>query len=65
MKNVLFKSFIKSYFIAFKIGSMLSDEILDEKTEVVVLQIMPCNDNWLLAEVINKTDYEEEVGVYE
>ncbi len=75
VSGTLSKTFRKSYFITCEFGSTLAKGIFNKEkpnlaykdsyyvqhkgTEIVVLQTMLCGENRILAEVINKTDYDE------
>lgn len=74
VSGTLVKTFKKSYFVTCEFGSYLARGLFDKEKpnlgyqntysyvrgkEVVVLQIMLCGENRLLAEIINKEDYDE------
>ena len=72
VSGTLIKTFRKSFFKRFHMKSKMADYVFDEDKpslhnietfynakEIVVLQIMLCGDNELLAEMIYKDDYDE------
>lgn len=65
VSGTLVKTFRKSFFKRFHMNSRMADCIFDEDepslhgAEIVVLQIMLCGNNELLAEIIYKEDYDE------
>ena len=64
MGQIIKKSCDKSFFLRFHLKSDVAEQVLEKGYylwygDVVVLQIMLCEDNEVVAEVIYKEDYEE------
>ncbi len=70
--TVLIKTHEKSFIKKFKIDSIDAGNILSSNPKlhkqgssslydsIVVLQVLPCEDNWILAEIVWKADYQKE-----
>lgn len=71
VSETLTKTFRKSFFKRFNINSKMADYVFNENKptltnpacsdarKIVILQIMLCGNNELLAEIIYKEDYDE------
>lgn len=59
MKNVIHKTYKESWFKIINVTTVYADKIFNEKSTIVVVQAMPCCDDCVIAELINKDDYME------
>lgn len=64
----IYKTYSKSWFVCFKLDTFFSDRLLQEngyienkdtRKSVIVLQIVNMNENFVIAEVILKEDFNE------
>lgn len=53
------KTYKESYFIDLHFNSSLCDRLFKEKANEVVIQMVICGDRRVIAEVINRKDYEK------
>lgn len=53
------KTYKDSYFLRFHLKSTLSDKLLKENSDKIIIQMVVCGDMEVIAEVMNKKLYNE------
>lgn len=59
VRGTIMKNYKNSSFERFHLDSRFADEVFSEDSKYVVLQIMLCGDREVIAELMNKSDFDK------
>ena len=59
MKRITHKTYKESWFEYVWLGNSRSKELFNKYSDVVVVQVIPCEDTYVIVELMNKKDYEK------
>ena len=59
MKRITHKTYKESWFEYVWLGNSRSKELFNKYSDVVVVQVTPCEDTYVIVELMNKKGYEK------